>query len=222
MARARFNVVRAVAVAILGLVAFGLWLAEVVWVKGWPGLAWLSGYPYAAVGVAALVAVGVLVALGARPSPVRIAGFIACTTSVGLGCFELSREAILNFSGSGHVPPSFGASWAGLAALPLSALLAAVGLFATVRGFLSPLPAWTILYLVVAFGVVLPAAMVTIHVFPAIHGGYTDYVHAVKMGYHGFWVVVLTAAAVALGARTSSVPHDRARAVAALGRVPGR
>jgi hypothetical protein len=83
----RFDVVRAAAVVVLGLVAFGLWLGEMVWVKGWPGLAWLNGYPYAAVGVAALVAFGILVALGDLPSPVRTAEFIACTTSIGLGCF---------------------------------------------------------------------------------------------------------------------------------------
>jgi hypothetical protein len=49
--------VRAAVVVALGLLAFGLWLWEVLKVKGWPGLAWLNGYPYSAIGVAALVAV---------------------------------------------------------------------------------------------------------------------------------------------------------------------
>lgn len=91
---------------------------------------------------------------------------------------------------------------ASIAAVPLSAVLAGAGIYATARFFLRPLTAWTILYLVVGIGLVVPASMLTIHVFPALYG-YTDHIHAVKMGYPAFWVVVLIAAAVALGARNT-------------------
>jgi hypothetical protein len=204
--------VRAAVVVALGLVAFGLWLWEVLKVKGWPGLAWLNGYPYAAIGVVALVAVAILVVVGDRRTPARrFAAFLACATSIGLGCFELARESIFALYSRDHLAILNAGSLASrigtvaaIAALPVAAVLAAVGIWAAVRFFLRRLTAWTILFLVVALGLVVPASMLTVRVFPALYG-YTDHVHAVKMGYPVFWVVVLVAAAVALGSRFSAM-----------------
>jgi hypothetical protein len=203
----RQSLLRGAAVVAMGLAGFGLWLGEVLWVKGWEGLRWLGGYPYASIGVAALVPLAILVALGQRPAARRLAGFLVWTTGVGVGCFELARESIFALASRDHLAilnsgslASRMGTVAGIAALPLSAVLAAAGIYAAVRFFLRPLTAWTILYLVVGIGLVVPASMLTIHLFPALYG-YTDHVHAVKMGYPAFWVVVLLAAAVALGAR---------------------
>ncbi|HYR85046.1 MAG TPA: hypothetical protein VE422_13270 [Terriglobia bacterium] len=39
------------------LAAWGLWLAEILWVKGWAGLAWLSGFNWSVLPICALIVV---------------------------------------------------------------------------------------------------------------------------------------------------------------------
>lgn len=59
----------AVIVGCIGLLATGFWLAEVAWVKGWEGLKWLRGYPWAGPVTAVAAALGALTAGAPRGGP---------------------------------------------------------------------------------------------------------------------------------------------------------
>jgi len=196
----------------LGLLAVALWLTEVLWIKGWQGLRWLEGYPWAAVPVCLLVALGALIAIrGETVRPVRRpASFVVAVGITSWTSFEIARVSLIAL----HTPnwlfldPGLHALalrisvLSPLMRLALALALASVGVYVSVRFFLRPMSRWTILYLAAALLLVIPASLLTIRVVPAINGT-TDYLHAVKMGYPTFWTVVLVGAAVALGCRAT-------------------
>jgi membrane protein YdbS with pleckstrin-like domain len=85
-------------------------------------------------------------------------------------------------------------------AIPFAILLAAGVVHLSVSGFLGRVSRWTVLYVAAAFVLVVLASLLTIQLFPALNR-FTDFIHAVKMGYPAFWTVVLVSGAVALGRR---------------------
>jgi hypothetical protein len=134
-------------VLLFGLVSLALWRGEVELIKGWAGLSWLNGYPWAAVPVCALVEGSVLVTiLAAAPPAAREAiqsrgvgrtcvTFLAIATGIAWLSFEIARQwleishAWLMFS-----PPPLATRIGWLLPAVGSIALCSVGLFFAIDG----------------------------------------------------------------------------------------
>jgi hypothetical protein len=203
-----------------GLLSLALWRGEVELIKGWAGLSWLNGYPWAAVPVCALVAASVLVTiLAAAPPAAReaiqsggvgrtCATFLAIATGVGWLSFEIARRwletsrAWLMFS-----PPPLVTRIGWLMPAVGSITLCAVGFFFAIDRFLLRLRPWCIALFAAALILVLPASWVLLQLVPA--HGYTDEIHAIKAGYPTLWTNLLMAAAAAMATRFARVRAPR-------------
>jgi hypothetical protein len=211
--RRRLAMARVGAVLGLASAALALWLYEVLAVRGWAGLRWLSGFPRAGIAASLLVSLGILVVVLDRrrmPPAGRALAFLVASTTVCLAAFALARAGVYALFAPGHLPPGPGGA-PGREALGLALLAlvgAATGLWASVHALLRPITRWAVAYLAVAIVLVLPASLGTIHIVPGINGS-EDFVHAVKMGYPVFWTVVLVAAAVAVAVKRT--PDARSR-----------
>lgn len=215
---------RIVVPAMLGLVSIGAWLFEVFVIKGWAGLNWLRGYPFAAlVGIAAsALATGFAAkyALDTRRHPsagaAPFGGFVLGASLAAFVSFEVAREAIYNLH-------SRSAAWLSLSGEPGLArsfyitqwlLILGAGLITTsvftlgIRRLLVAIAWWTALLFAVALLLVMPLSVALIQVIQA-PGGQTDYVHAVKMGYPMFFTPILLAVAthIAVRAAAKSAPN---------------
>jgi len=180
-------------------------------VKGWEGLNWLTGYPWAAVPVCLAIALAAWIGAGSRKrvSAVRFIAFLILAWGLLLLCFELARSSLYTLHSVGfllYLPDLLkqGSLWNRLydlvllLGIPLAVLLAGPGLFLAIRLFLQRISQWTLLFLILGLILIVPASLATCHVLSAIDYR-TDYFHAVKMGYPAFWAVVLVGAAVMLG-----------------------
>jgi hypothetical protein len=172
-----------------------LWLGEVCWVKGWTGLAWLSGFNWSAVPICLLVVVlcGWLMN-GHPPWSARLkffaAGFIA-----SLAAFVVERFVAFELF-SGGAP-------AGLTVVVAGAFILGVALVPIVvpvvsKRWLAPTSYLAVLYLFGALLLVLPLSFATVRVLPALNGS-SDEIHAIKMGYPVFWTALLVPTALRLG-----------------------
>jgi hypothetical protein len=175
--------------------AWGLWLAEVLWVKGWAGLAWAAGFNWSALPACALVVLmaSYLVTPQAR-WPDR-AMFLGVAWVIAVSAFAMARWAVLElFSGGfpGRAVPGPGF------VLLIAWVIVPVGLTIAGKRWLAPLHYWTGTLVAAGLLVVLPLSFATIKVFPAFNGS-TDQIHAIKMGYPVFWTAVLIPVAMALG-----------------------
>ncbi len=199
-------------VLVFGLLSLALWRGEVELIKGWEGLNWLNGYPWAAVPICALVAASILVAvLSAAPSAARDTiqsrdirrtrvTFIAIATGIAWLSFEIARRwlesshAWLMFS---RPPLSTRIGWL----LPPvgSIALCAVGFFVAIDRLLLRLRIWAVGLFVVALILTMPASWLLLQIVPA--HGYTDEIHAIKAGYPTLWTNLLMGAAGAAAAR---------------------
>jgi hypothetical protein len=190
------GIARAVLVAAGALVAWGLWLAEVCWLRGWRGLAWLSGFQWAAVPICLILMVVAGVVVGKDAGWRARAAFVGAGAAVSLVAFVLARQATYELFAGGLVPgsPSAGplvelfVAWAG----------ASVGLTMLANRWLAPLRAWASALVAVALVAALPLAFATIQIVPALNGS-TDFIHAVKMGYPVFWTSLLVPLALLAG-----------------------
>lgn len=204
-----------------GLVSLALWRCEVELIKGWAGLNWLHGYPWAAIPVCALVAASVLIAvLAAAPPPAReairsrgvgrtCATFVAFATGNAWLSFEIARRwletsrAWLMFS-----PPPFVARIGWLLPAVGSIALCAVGFFLAIDRLLLRLRPRCIALFAVALILVMPASWLLLQLLPA--HGYTDEIHAIKAGYPTLWTNLLMGGAAVVAARfgrATSKPH---------------
>src|SRR5579871_4925879 len=148
--RRRVVMARAGVVVALAGSALGAWLYEVVRVRGWEGLRWLSGFPRAGVAASALVPLAILAVIvepGRLPSARRVLAFLAVSTAVCLAAFALGRAGVYAFFDPGHIPPPGRAPAFEALALGLLALAgAAVGLWASVHALLRPTTRWAVAY----------------------------------------------------------------------------
>jgi hypothetical protein len=178
--------------------AWGLWLAEVLWVKGWAGLAWLSGFNWSALPICALI-----VAL-ASYFVTEHAGWSERVNFVGLGwvitvaAFAIVRWAAFELF-SGGIPGRVGVGAA--VVLLIAGLIVSVGLTISANRWLVPLHYWTGILIAVGLLLVLPLSVATIKVLPAFNGS-TDQIHSIKMGYPIFWTAVLVPLAMRLGRKS--------------------
>jgi hypothetical protein len=180
-------------------------------VKGWKGLNWLGGYPWAGVPVCLAITLAAWVGAGWLPkkSALRSGLFLLLAWLVLLACFEIARASLFALHSSwvplylpdrlmqGSLPDRLHEHIL-LLGVPLAVLLASAGIFLFVRLFLLRISWWTLLFLVLGLILIMPASLVTCHLLSAFDYR-TDYFHAVKMGYPAFWAVVFVGVAVMLG-----------------------
>jgi hypothetical protein len=175
--------------------AWGLWLGEVCWIKGWTGLAWLSGFNWSALPICALVAIESAYLLGARsPWPRRIK-FVGVGFVWMMAAFLAGRWAAFEMF-SGPTTPRH--SLPAVLVVAIALVVVSVGLTVAANRWLSPLHAWTGIPVAAALLLVVPLSLVTIQVIPALNGS-SDAVHSVKMGYPVFWTALLVPLALRLG-----------------------
>lgn len=176
-----------------------LWLAEVCWVKGWAGLAWLSGFNWSSLPICALIVTVssyLLSARAGRPERLRFVAFGSVLTVVA---FTAARwEAFELFSA--WMPGRRGLL-AGIV-LVIGGLIVSAGLAVSANMWLVPLHRWTGILVGIALALVLPLSFATIKVFPAFNGS-TDQIHSIKMGYPVFWTTLLVPIALRLGRKRS-------------------
>lgn len=179
--------------------------------KGWEGLNWLGGYPWAAVPVCLAIALAAWIGAGSRKrgNAVQLIAFPILAWGLLLACFELARASLFALHSMGfllYLPDLLkqGSLWNRLynlglfLGIPLAVLLTSVGLYWAVCLFHQRISQWTLLFLILGLILIMPASLATCHVLSAIDYR-TDYFHAIKMGYPAFWAVVLVGAAVMLG-----------------------
>jgi hypothetical protein len=195
-----------VAVVVAGsFAAWGLWIAEVIWLKGWAGLAWLSSFNWSFFPICAVILAtsSYLVAprVGWRN---RIAfvglGFIlaiAAVVAARWATFELFSEAMPSQL---WVTPTI--------VLVMSWVIVAVGLSMLANRYLASLHIWTAPLLVVGLILVLPLSFATIRMLPALNGS-TDELHSIKMGYPVFWAALIVPLALRIGRKTKRVQHQQ-------------
>jgi hypothetical protein len=177
------------------LVAWGCWLAEVLWVKGWPGLAWASGFNWSALPACALVVVIASYFVTAQAGWPDRSMFLGVGWAIAVSAFAMARWALLElfaagFPGRALPVPGF--------VLLIGWVIVPAGLTLAGRRWLAPLHYWTGALVAIALLLVLPFSFATIKVFPAVNGS-TDQIHAIKMGYPVFWTALLIPVAMSLG-----------------------
>lgn len=191
----------AVGVLALALLSFSAWRFEVEFLKGWRGLNWLHGYPWAAVPICVFVALSILT-VGAEATLVHwrpAAFFTVFVAALGLLSFEIARRWFQEdqswMSLVGERPPL--SHW--LFSPLLSVVITAVGVHQGLRRLGLAIAPWTVLLFFAASVLVWPFSLLSIKMVPA--HGYGDAIHAVKAGYPAFWINVMLATAAAIAAR---------------------
>ncbi len=183
-----------------------VWRVEVEWIKGWAGLGWLHGYPWAAVPVCVLVAGSILVAV-ASMVPVRVVSsgvFLAVVCGVAWVSFEMARRW-LYVDQEWLLPPARSlALWRWALSPLLSLALSAVGVHLAISRLLVRLRPWSFVLFVAAELLVLPMSWLSVQIIPA--HGYRDGIHAIKAGHPMLWTTILMAGAAALAVGISR-PH---------------
>jgi hypothetical protein len=175
--------------------AWGLWLGEVRWVKGWAGLAWLSGFNWSALPACAIIVVMASYSVTARAKWPDRARFLVVGWVIAVAAFAMTRWAAFELF-SGGFP---GRSVPGPAiALLIAWVIVPVGFTIAGKRWLAPLHYWAGTLAAVALMLVLPLSFATIKVFPAFNGS-VDQIHAIKMGYPVFWTAALIPVAMGLG-----------------------
>lgn len=207
-------------VLLFGLVSLALWRGEVELIKGWAGLSWLGGYPWAAVPICALVAASMLVTiLAAAPPAAREAvqsrgvgrtclKFLAFATGIAWLSFEIARRwlegshAWLMFS-----PPPLATRIGWLMPAVGSIALCSLGFFFLIDRLLLRLRPWCIALFAAALILVVPASWLSLQLVPA--HGYTDEIHAIKAGYPTLWTNLLMGGVAAVAIRFARVRAPR-------------
>lgn len=191
----------ALAVMLFAVMSFSLWRGEVEYFKGWPGLAWLNGYPWSALPISLLVAASVLtpIEVAAPLSPRRSLMFLLVVGVVGWIAFEVARRWFFADRSwlllGGLLPTTSDYVFSPL----LSIVLAVAGIQQAIHRLLVPVPLWTMVFFLVAILLDVPLSLLSLKLVPA-HGA-TDFYHAIKAGYTMFWVNILLGAASALTMR---------------------
>lgn len=180
------------------LAAWSLWLAEVCWIKGWAGLAWLSGFNWSALPICALILFTTSYGVSARAAWRERVIFTAMGWVIAVAAFVLARWAAFDlFSRSLGLLPTV--RWQPLIAAALAGLLLVpAGLTFAANRWLAAMHYWTGFLLAAGLLVVMPLSIATIKIFPALNGG-TDEIHSIKMGYPVLWTAVLVPVALCLG-----------------------
>jgi hypothetical protein len=198
--RALYTLIRCLFLLLGAAAAWSFWITEVYWVKGWSGLAWLSGFNWGAVPICALITIMCAYffepgAEAANKVKFIVVGFVLTIASFVAGRFSALDLFSGNISGALPLKPILILASAGIAV--------SVGLTISANRWLAPLHLWTIALLAIGLLLVLPFSFATIRVFPALNGS-TDEIHAIKMGYPVFWTTLLAPTCLWLGRKGPS------------------
>jgi hypothetical protein len=190
------------AVLAIALLSFGLWFGEINLIKGWAGIAWLSGFNWASIPICILIALSCVLVLPKQAHKLHPAMFIVFSSILLLAVFMVARYEILSMGNSQFFSPSQMA-FPGPNALPVMILICAwivlsVGITVFSNRVLVATRKSTPLLLGVAVPVAIMLGLLTVKIIPAINGS-KDAIHAVKMGYPVFWLATLVPFALRLG-----------------------
>lgn len=207
----RTKLLRVGFILMLAVGAVVLWLLELVYIIGWSGLRWVEQNPLSTHAIGGLlgVAMGMSAtwekksANGGRRW--RLGLFVGCVWGLSMMCLELARVGISQLYSVGvstRLNPLLGLHGIGIFLVPFSILVFAAGasiLLRTLFGF-----PWirSCGSLVLGLTAVIPASLLTIKFIPALDGS-TDFIHAIKMGYPAFWVIIFSSTAELASARGS-------------------
>ncbi len=203
--RRKSDEVLAAFVAVAGaFAAWGLWMGEVIWLKGWAGLAWLEGFNWSAFPISAVIMAVSSFVIAPH------AGWRSRTTFVGLGsilavaAFAAARFATFALFSEMMI----GTLWqAPVVVIALSWVIVAVGLSVLASRCLTSLHVWTAALLALGLILVLPLSFATVKIFPALNSS-TDELHSIKMGYPVFWAAVIVPLALRIGRKRTGM-RDR-------------
>jgi hypothetical protein len=180
--------------------AWGLWLGEVCWVKGWAGLAWLDGFNWSALPICAVIAVTASYAVSPDAAWRGRIRFVLFGFMLTTGAFAAGRQAMFEI-GTAWVFPYYDP----FVTLAAAGLAVSAGLMAAASRWLAPVHVWTVVTIFVALVLVLPLSFMTVAVFPALNGSTND-LHAIKMGYPVLWTALLVPLALHLGRKRRRAP----------------
>lgn len=183
-----------------GVTTWALWLSEVVLVKGWEGLGWLSGFNWSALPISALIIVMCSYFLTERANWSQRTIFLGVGYVIIVAAFSIARWAAFELFSGGILD---GAGLAPTVVLLAAGLMVSAGLTISANRWLVRLHYWTGILVALALLLVLPLSFATIRVFPAFNGS-TDQIHSIKMGYPIFWTAVLVPVAMRLGKEKES------------------
>src|ERR1043165_44534 len=187
------------------LAAWGLWLGEVVWVKGWAGLEWLSGFNWSALPICLLIVVISSFFLTTQCAWLGRIKFVGAGSVLTVGGFVAIRSAAFElFSGGAPGSPTV---WIAASIVIGSVFIVAIGLAVFANLWLVPLHAWTGVVVAIGLFLTIPLSFMTIAYFPALNAS-TDELHAFKMGYPVFWGAMLIPLALELGRRRTKHPAE--------------
>jgi hypothetical protein len=198
----------------LASIAVALWQFELLRRIGWPGLRWLDHPSWSVHVIYLLFACALAVGAGA-PAPRawswwRRVAFFAAIYLLSSLCLDMVKVGVAQLFFVGYatwLDPIQAIPGLSHALLPLGGLLLALGTSTAVHLLHAPLRRFRCgFFMLVALVAVGPASFLTVLVFPA-HDGSTNFIHAIKMGYPAFWVIVLSSAAVAASRRPNTAPQ---------------
>jgi hypothetical protein len=172
------------------LAATGAWLGQVVWVVGWPGLAWVALIQGPeTLPSCLLVAMAMVLPWRDRlwGRPWHGLALVAALTGVGFGVYQAAAPLVaapfaprsFMFLSPDQVAHVLGVS---LASLVVMGAGFAVIAWSLLRWLAGPVRWWGLVVLSSALALVVPVAWATAEAIPALNG-HQDLVHAVKMGY---------------------------------------
>jgi hypothetical protein len=188
-------------VIVAAVVALGLWLAEVYWVKGWAGLAWLDGFNWSSLPICAVIVTTCSDFVAPDAAWRDRIKFVFFALLLTIAAFVSGRWAMIEIDsiwGWYGQPPLVVLYPQPFVVLGAAGLTVSGGLTVAANRWLTPLYSWTVLAVIVSLALVLPLSFVTVAVFPALNGD-TDWIHAIKMGYPVLWTALLVPPALRLG-----------------------
>jgi len=181
--------------AIVGLVSWGLWIAEVCWIKGWTGLAWLSGFNWSSLPICGLIAGACSYLLAPHIRPTVRLNFILFASALTIAAFVIARLGLMELLSTWNVR---GFAILAIGSILVAGLTVSIGLVALANRWLAPMHRWTAAIVAGALIAVLPLSFATVRFFPALNGS-SDGIHSIKMGYPVFWTALLVPLALQLG-----------------------
>jgi hypothetical protein len=183
--------------------AWGLWIGEVRWLKGWAGLAWLEGFNWSAFPISVVIMAVSSFVVAPRAGWRGRATFVGLGSILAVAAFAAARWAIFELFSEVMV----GTLWqAPVAMVVLSWVIVAVGLSVLANWCLTSLRVWTAALVALGLMLVLPLSFATIEFFPALNGS-TDELHTIKMGYPVFWTALIVPLALRIGLKRAGTRH---------------
>ena len=185
--------------------AWGFWLIEIFWVRGWMSLAWIYEFNWSMLPICALIALVSYQLIAPQAPWTRRLAFVLVGTAVMIAAFAMARSRFHELFGSSHLPPYFGPK-EGISILTrflIATLMAPFGLSLLAHRWITPIR-WRVTVPLMTAGLMasLPLSYLTQMTFPSSRGS-LDFVHAIKMGYPVLWNALFIPAALFLGSRAT-------------------